>query len=99
MKLKLAVSSLCAAVLLSACSPIYYAPNTLNVPMIRAKGEGVISGHIGDPSSLNFQGAYSPKQNWAVMADGFWAHAGPESGLHGSGHLITGGAGYYRPFN
>ena len=99
MKLKLALSSLCAAVLLSGCSPIYYAPNTLNVPMIRAKGEGVVSGHIGDRSSLNFQGAYSPKQNWAVVADGFWASEGSAGTIEGRGHLITGGAGYYRPLN
>ena len=97
MKLKLALSSLCAAVLLAGCTPIYYAPNTLNVPMIRAKGEGVISGHIGDHNSPNFQGAYSPKQNWAIVADGFWASEGSADSIEGSGHLITGGAGYYRP--
>ena len=99
MKLKLALSSLCAAVLLSGCSPIYYAPNTLNVPMIRAKGEGAVSGHIGDHGSLNFQGAYSPKQNWAVVADGFWASEGSAGTIDGRGHLITGGAGYYRPLS
>ena len=92
--MKLLLSLLCAVLLMSGCSPIYYAPNTLNVPMIREKGEGVISAHIGDHGSRNFQGAYSPKENWAVIADGFWAKEG--STLKGSGHLFTGGAGYYR---
>ena len=96
--MKPALSLLCAGVLLSACSPIYYAPNTLNVPMIRSKGEGVISGHIGDHDSLNAQAAYSPAENWGVIADGFWAS---EMGANGGGrgHLISGGAGYYRPLN
>ena len=92
------VWSLFVVVLISGCSPIYYAPNTLNVPMIRAKGEGVLGGYIGDPSSVNIQGAYSPKQNWAVMADGVWGSE-DSSNQGGSGHLITGGAGYYRPLN
>jgi hypothetical protein len=60
--MKLLLSLLCAVLLMSGCSPIYYAPNTLNVPMIREKGEGVISAHIGDHGSRNFQGAYSRKK-------------------------------------
>jgi hypothetical protein len=87
-------------VLMSACSPIYYAPNTLNVPMIRAKGEGTASVLFGDRNSWNVQGAYSPAQNWSVMADGFRANDPPGTNSGGgSGHIISGGAGYYRPFN
>ncbi len=92
--MKLLLSPICVIVLVSGCSPIYYAPNTLNVPMIRQKGEGVVAGHIGDHGSLNVQGAYSPKENWAVTVDAFRAEE--NSSVTGRGHLISGGAGYYR---
>jgi len=91
------LSLLLLCIVVSGCSPIYYAPNTLNVPMIRGKGEIVGSGHFGDHGSLNFQGAYSPKQNFAITGDGFWASEKSSSSISGSGHYITGGAGYYRP--
>ena len=97
--MKLWLLLVCAVVVISGCSPIYYAPNTLNVPMIREKGQVVVSAHRGDHGSFNFQGAYSPKQNWAVTADGFWAEEGTSSSIKGSGHMINGGAGYYRPLN
>jgi hypothetical protein len=94
---------LCSVILFSACSPIYYAPNTLNVPMLREQGQGNAAVHFGSQESktyYNVQGAYSFKPNWAFMGDIVWANYedGSNSSTNGHGHLISGGAGYYRPF-
>jgi hypothetical protein len=43
------------------------------------KGRGVIGGYIGDHNSVNIQGAYSPKENWAVMADAVWGNKSSSS--------------------
>jgi hypothetical protein len=45
---------------------------------------------------LNFQGADGLKDNWAVMADGFFAGEGSGTSK-GSGYLLSGGFGHYRP--
>ena len=48
-----------AAVLLVSvgCSPKYYVPNTLNVPMIQAKGQTNLT-VAGNANQVEFQGAY-----------------------------------------
>jgi hypothetical protein len=70
--------------------------------MLREKGQGIIGGHIsggeGDHTGWNVHGAYSPARNWGLIGDAFWTDV-DEGSEGGGGHLITGGAGYYRPFS
>jgi hypothetical protein len=86
-----------AVVAFGACSPIYYAPNSVNVPMIGGKGEGAVSALRGDHGSLNINAAYSPAPRLGVLLDGYHVTVPDSNGNGGHGTFVEGGAGFYRP--
>ena len=66
------------SILVSSCSPVFYAPSTQNVPLLKEKGEVNIGGGYsntdrGEGISLNF----------AVAVDSSWAVAGSFNSLGG----------------
>jgi hypothetical protein len=56
--------------LLASCTPIYYMPNSMNVPLIKEKDEIQVSGYTGDASGFKLYGltsSYAFSNNSAVM--------------------------------
>ena len=53
----------------ASCSPIYYTPNTQNVPLISQKGETNLT-LSGNANQIEFQGAYGIAENIAIKANG-----------------------------
>ncbi len=89
---------LVAAVLLVsvACSPKYYVPNTLNVPMIEAKSQTNLT-VAGNANQVEFQGAYGLTDSLALQVNGGAVIPKDEdNGNGGSGRLLEAGLGYYR---
>ena len=90
---------LCAAGILLAfvgCSPKYYVPNTLNVPMIQAKGQTNLTVAAND-NQVEFQGARGLSDSLALQVNlGFVNPKDEENGNNGSGRLLEAGLGYYR---
>ena len=81
----------------ASCSPKYYTPNTLNVPLFSEKGETnlTLSGNV---NQVEFQGAYAVANNIAIIANGGVIMPGNlETGNGGSGKLVELGAGYFKP--
>jgi len=88
-----------APVVLAACAPKYYAPNTHNVPMLTRRGDYSAVGAVGD-SRFEIQGAYAVTGELAVMANA--AHfdkPDDEQGDGGGGGLLEVGFGYQRPLD
>ncbi|HZH88953.1 MAG TPA: hypothetical protein VFD78_07205 [Chitinophagaceae bacterium] len=83
---------------LASCSPVYYKPNTHNVPLISQKGETNLT-VSGNPDLVEFQGAYGVLENFAVKADGAMFISRYTSNKDGgSGKLLEIGATYFMPF-
>lgn len=59
------------SLLLTSCSPYFYAPNTAQVPLFREKGEKQISGHIGTGNvifpSIQVNAAAAVDSHLAIM--------------------------------
>lgn len=84
-----------ALVLSVACSPKYYVPNTQNVPLIGAQGEGHLT-VAGNANQVEVQGAYGLGDALAIQVNGGLVRPGDEdNGNGGSGKLIEGGLGYF----
>jgi hypothetical protein len=89
-------------IFLVSCSTYYYAPNSHNVPLFKEKNEvrADIKGTIGDDfNGFEAQAAYSITDNVAVMGNYIMGKGGTSSDLNGRwgrGHLVEGGAGYYK---
>jgi hypothetical protein len=96
MSTKLPCFFLCGFLVTGCTTAIYYTPNTLNVPILRSEGDGVISASSAT-YSLDFQGAYSPRDHLGLLIDG--SRTKGDSQNSGRGYLFEGGVGYYRPFN
>ncbi len=80
----------------AACSPKYYVPNTLNVPMIQAKGQTNLT-LAGNQNQVEFQGARGVSSTVALQVNlGFVNPKDEGNGNNGSGRLIEVGAGYFR---
>ena len=95
MRLTITLTMLLLCLLFAGCvSAIYYRPNTINIPMLRQKGQGSISAYSAS-ESFDFQGTYSPRANLGLLADG--SRIRGESSGNGRGYLLEAGAGYYRP--
>jgi len=83
---------------LIGCGPIYYVPNTQNVPVMENKGQTNLS--LGLNSSeftdgYEFQGAYGLTDNIALQFNTDWVQSA-EFASSGSGNLVEFGAGYYK---
>ncbi|HEU4788066.1 MAG TPA: hypothetical protein VFS71_00105 [Flavobacterium sp.] len=80
------------------CSPIYYVPNTQNVPVIKNKGQTNIQLTINSSESTEgteLQGAYGITDEIALQLNADWVKSS-ESSSYGSGKFIEFGPGYYR---
>ncbi len=54
--------------LVTGCSPIFYTPNTQNVPMISKKGDNKIV-VAGNTNQVELQGAYGLSDAFAIQAN------------------------------
>jgi hypothetical protein len=82
----------------AGCGPVYYVPNTQNVPVIKEKGQTNITIGLNSSESTDgfeLQGAYGLTDKIALQLNTDWVSASDESSS-GSGHLIELGAGYYK---
>lgn len=81
----------------TACNPIYYSPNTHNVPMLKAKGDVRIALH-GNGDRLEASTAFAVDNNVGLTLDGgVFFPADDEQGDGGKGQFIQVGAGYFKP--
>ncbi len=95
----IAIAGLLSTLLLTACSPKFYTPNTQNVPMIRSRGQTNLT-LAGNGNQVEFQGAYGVSDAIAIQASGgLFIPKDLDNGDGGSGRFIEGGVGYYRPIN
>lgn len=83
----------------SACGPTYYAPNSLNIPIIKEKGQTNISDGINITdftSGFEIQGAYGLTDKIALQFNTDFVNGDDTTENSGSGHLIEVGTGYYK---
>lgn len=79
--------------LLGACNAVY-APNTVNTPLFRQRGE--LHAHV---DKRNLQVAYAVTDHAGVMLNGYYRaeeHANEDGSSDESGWLVEAGGGYYR---
>jgi len=80
------------------CGPVYYVPNTQNIPVMKEKGQTNLSFGINSSESTDgfeLQGAYGLTDKMALQLNSDWVSSSDESSS-GSGHLIELGVGYYK---
>lgn len=80
------------------CSPIYYVPNTQNVPVMKNKGQTNILLAVNSSESTDgteLQGAYGITDQIALQLNADWVKSS-ESSSYGSGKFIEFGPGYYK---
>lgn len=88
---------LACVIMLNACNPIYYSPNTQNVPLISEKGETNLT-LAGNGNQIEFQAAYGVAQNIALKANGgIFIPKDNDNGDGGSGKFFELGGGYFKP--
>lgn len=84
-----------ASLLMAACSPKYYVPNTHNVPLLEEKGQINLAVH-GNVNQLDVQAAAGLTSNIGLMVNGgFFFPKDEENGNGGSGKLGEVGLGYF----
>jgi hypothetical protein len=83
----------------TSCSPIFYQPNTINIPLISEEGEHRFSANytMGDADGLEMQYAGTIGPNMALMLNGMYLSKNNEGNFHGFGSMIEGGLGFYNP--
>jgi hypothetical protein len=80
------------------CSPVYYSPNSQNVPLLSHKGEYNV-GVSGSEKLLEFQGSVSPDNHLGLQLNGSWyIPEKTDSGNRGAGYFTDAGVGYYVAF-
>ncbi len=92
------IITLLICVAFAGCGPVYYVPNTQNVPVMKEKGQTNISIGLNTSESTDgfeLQGAYGLTDKMALQLNTDWVSSSDESST-GSGHLIELGAGYYK---
>ena len=92
---------------LGDCSPVYYAPNIANAPLLREKGELRLSGHVGGGDAV--EGMYQASVAWAFherlgvygsLYNGWGSRANSDgTTTSGSGHQLEIAGGYYKRFS
>lgn len=83
---------------LTGCSPIYYVPNTQNVPVIKEKGQTNVSIGLNSSESTDgfeLQGAYGLTDKIALQFNTDWVKSN-EGDSNGSGSIVEFGPGYYK---
>ena len=91
---------------MTGCSPVYYAPDALHVPLHKKAGELRLSGGHSDGleiSSFGFQGSMAVMDNVAIMGSMMIADEGTENNENdfkgsGNGHLLCLGLGYFNNY-
>lgn len=79
--------------LLTSCSTNMYVSNTVNVPLLKEKGEVKINIDQNDA-----QLAVGVGKHWGVMANGFYKSYESENDYVHQGNLAEAGFGYFKPF-
>lgn len=88
---------LCVILLMTACSPIYYMPNTQNVPLLSEKDEANIT-LIGNGNQIEAHGSYAAGQNVGLVLNaGLFIPPDDDNGDGGRGRFVEVGAGYFKP--
>ncbi len=90
----------------TGCSPVYYAPDTVHVPLHKEAGELRIAGGSSggdDVGATGFQGSMAIMDNVAVMASLMLANESDDNNENddegtGSGHIFNLGAGYFTSY-
>ena len=96
--IKISVFLAIFCLLVAACSPKYYVPNTQNVPLFTEQGQVNLTA-VGNGNQVEFQGAYAVTNHIGIMANtGFYHPKDDGNGNGGSGKLFEGGLGYFYPF-
>lgn len=81
----------------SSCSPIYYSPNSHNVPLLKQKGDARVGLH-GNSTRLEVSTAFAVEGHVGLTLDGgMFFPADDEQGDGGKGQFIQVGAGYFKP--
>lgn len=84
--------------ILQGCSPIYYQPNTHNVPLFYQKGEGSAALHLSNKQS-EIQAAYAISNHaYGLLNTQFVNHPNDSDGDGGKGNILDLGAGYFTLF-
>jgi len=82
---------------LTGCAPVYYGPNTQNVPLLSEKGEYNVA-VTGSHQLLEFQVSGSPANNLGMQLNGSWYIPERDSGNYGAGYYTDAGIGFYKAF-
>jgi len=78
-----------------SCSPVYYAPNTHNVPLLQKKNEGVVGLHVADQRG-ELQAAFALTDRLGIMMNVAAIHPkNDEDGDGGKGDIFEFGGGYF----
>jgi hypothetical protein len=104
------IKTLIILLLFSGCSPLYYSPNTQNVPMITDQGEKCLTFAAGSSninniynnvSTLDLQSAYGLTNHLAVQLNGgfYSAEESKKGDSRGTGSIIETGLGYFSKIN
>ena len=81
----------------TSCSPLFYTPNTQNVPLISSKGDNKLT-VAGNGNQVEIQGAYGLTESIAIQANGgMYIPRNEDNGNGGSGKFFEIGAGYFTP--
>ncbi|MBP6759581.1 MAG: hypothetical protein KA133_10045, partial [Flavobacterium sp.] len=92
------IITLLICVAFAGCGPVYYVPNTQNVPVIKKKGQTNLTLGINSSESTNgyeFQGAYGLTDKIALQFN-IDRIKSSDDVSNGSGNFIEFGPGYYK---
>lgn len=88
-----------SACLFTSCSPIFYQPNSLNIPLISEEEEHRFSANYitseANGFELQYAGTIGPSM--ALMLNGMYVSKPEGSEYSGYGNLLEGGLGFYQP--
>ena len=92
---------------LGACSPVFYAPNIANAPLLRDRGDLRVSGHVGGGDAV--ESMYQASVAWSfttrlgVYGSLYGASGSRTDGdgttTSGTGHVLDIAAGYHKRFS
>lgn len=92
------LSAVLCAFTLFACQPKYYIPNSQQVTMFTEEGDANLSLN-GDGNQFELQAGYAFSDQFSAQANfSRFAPRDQDNGNGGSGWLLEGGPGFYKPF-
>ncbi|MBW4362598.1 hypothetical protein [Flavobacterium taihuense] len=83
---------------LTGCGPVYYVPNTQNVPVMKNKGQTNLSLGLNVSESTDgfeLQGAYGLTDKITIQLNTDWVKSSDDAS-NGSGNFVELGIGYYK---